>query len=494
MSREEPDILDRADDTVNRAENAYHTGKDIYNTGKAAKEYLDKRRQGKAGEDEQKGEGPENKDTAKGKQGNEGQKGETGKEGAQGKTEGAGAGKEAGKDAGQAAKKEGSDLAKGEGKNLAGNSLKQGAKAAGKEAVKEKAEQVAENAAVKAGTEVAADVTAGASAGTSKLIQAALWAADKATKAILKKLKAWGLGFFDYLYTHKIKFCCLTLLFTVTLLIVTPVILVASIFSMFDRSDTQNQELVSEISTLANSGKLQFVDPQDLKAIEDISNEDVSAPVLKMLKYLGNRHKLTVARYQYGEAVGNKYGTISELPFPDAAAFSIVAVDKIKCTDTSVGKQIPEIAISLSAKHDWTTDIKPEYQTQAEKIICAVGYYPTIDPAVKGNYANTYGPGEFKLSEIGIYGPMASQEKLAETLKDILNADKNTGTDSASIESLIPQFITIDSIFADKNLKTGGKGILNKFASDFNNTYGDEWKQKITGSDGNAFGIQMSFL
>jgi hypothetical protein len=213
-----------------------------------------------------------------------------------------------------------------------------------------------------------------------------------------------------------------------------------------------------------------------------------------MLKYLGNKHNLTVARYQNGEAVGNKYGVISEVPASDPAAFSIVAVDKIDCVDTTADKKLPEIPINLSIKHDWSNEIKPEYQGQADKILCAVGYFPQKDTPVIGPYADIFGPGEFKLSEISIYGPMALQEKLAETLRDILNADQANSIDSASLESLVPASIVVDSAFVDKNLKTGGKGVVSQLTSVLKEMYGEDWKQKVTGSDTNAFGIEINYM
>jgi hypothetical protein len=312
----------------------------------------------------------------------------------------------------------------------------------------------------------------------------------KAAEKTAKQIKKASGGLVDIDPTQKIRHKAtkwgLILAITLPILFVVlfVILIVYFIFPRFhtDTSNTQNQALISDVTNLATAGKITFESPDDLSQIQ---KGEIGLTSLKMIKYLASKHDGLTIHYSGTKAVSNP-----DKKENDPSEFDVTAVDKIKCTDTATKNKLVEFPISLNPKFNWQSQIPTG---SIDSVICAVSYYPTLEPPVKGPYADKFGPGEFKLAELTTFAPMASQEKIMELTDEIISANSAQGIDPTSEDSLLPQKIEIPKIYTDSNLAHGG-GALEELKSKIDEVYQnkDEY-EGVTASD-DSIGLHISFL
>jgi len=369
---------------------------------------------------------------------------------------------------------------------------------AAKKKAKEKVGEVGKTAAKKLGIGAAKEgakkgVEAAAGAATGGAAAAGIEAAEKGGKAVstaARVLDRFFGGHFDRFWRkNKWKVIASGCALFALLMIMPFVLLIALIMSIFsanqlDPDSATDQAAIAEIRSLNSTGQLVFLDPRDLDTITNFKNADQPfRPVINLLVYLGERHTLSVARYSYGDPTGNKVGTTATLPETSQSAISIAAADYLKCAspDGTVKITLP---VNLSANFDWGSEIQPE--NLDKKLTCALGYYPGIEPVVKGPFS-TLGPGEFSYSDLASLAPRAAQEKLAEVVAEILEANKKTGVTVDTENNLLPDTITID-----RTNYTAISAALQTLANIAYQDYGGA--VGLTPSDTNAFGLQIDFF
>jgi len=369
---------------------------------------------------------------------------------------------------------------------------------AAKQKAKEKVGEAGKAAAKKLGVGAAKEgakkgVEAAAGAATGGAAAAGIEAAEKGGKAVstaARVLDRFFGGHFDRFWRkNKWKVIASGCALFALLMIMPFVLLIALIMSIFsanqlDPDSATDQAAVAEIRSLNSTGQLVFLDSRDLETITDFKNADQPfRPVINLLVYLGERHTLAIARYSHGDPTGNRLGTTATLPETSQSAISIAAADYLKCAspDGTVKITLP---VNLSTNFDWASEIKPE--NLDKKLTCALGYYPGIEPVVKGPFS-TLGPGEFSYSDLASLAPRAAQEKLAEVITEILEANNKTGATVDAENNLLPETITIDRA----NYTAIAAALQTLADSAYQNFSG---ATGLTPSDTNAFGLQIDFF
>lgn len=279
--------------------------------------------------------------------------------------------------------------------------------------------------------------------------------------------------------------CCLLL----AILLILPIIIFVAIignFFAFDTNDSSNKAIVQNIDSMEASGKISFVDNQDLNQIK---RGEIGISSLKLMNYLAKNHDKIVINYNPKSTSGNSSTVIGD---NERYEFDIVAVDEIKCTSSSGGKQIT-IPINLSSLYNWaqhsTNIISGDY-------LCASGYYPKTQTALNGTYAANFGPGEFPLEAIGTYGPMAAQEKLAEITADILDGNSRLGVAADSEGSILPAQIEIDKVYSGPSLKNKSVTVLSELKNKIDAAYPaieSTARQGVIPAN-KKYGVHVSFL
>jgi len=382
-------------------------------------------------------------------------------------------------------------------KNRAANKVTKPFKDAGKKAIGQAAQKGAQLAA-KAGLTAAAGATTG---GIATLVQAGAGVAkkvsavnqkfskfvDKATLGLVnpdifggikRRLKySWRKNKWKIIAGS----CLLLAIMLIAPFIITMVLI--SRFFFWDTSDKAEKATINSITSLESSGALVFSNTGDLAAIKD---GKIGRSSLRLINYLAKNHERIEISYnpKPEDATAATIGN-------EQYEFDIVSADKIKCTKAA-GEKAGEIPVNLSSKYDFVAAAK----TIPVGAICASGYYPFIDAKKEGVYATTFGPGEFNVSEIATKGKMAAQEKLAETVDDILDANAKSGIDKTSDDSIFPASVKIDNLYAKTNIRTGGAGILSAMKSKINHYYttGSTEAEGVTAQKNNKFGLHVSFL
>lgn len=368
--------------------------------------------------------------------------------------------------------------------------------------LKEAGKKIADTA-VKKGAQLAtkAGVSAAAGAATGGLATAAQTAAEAAKKAseasdkLRKKVKDATGGLIDpdifgefkdrikeYWKNNKWKIIggsCLAL----ALLAIAPFIILIVMISKFlfsDNSEPTNKAIINSISSLNSSQRLFFTGSGDLDAIK---NGEIAQNSLKMINYLAKKHQRIEINYSPKTA---ETTTGTNEPYE----FDIVSVDEIRCSQN--GQKVGAIPIHLNSDYDFAAAAK----NIPDSAICASGYYPNIELEAQTAYREQFSSGEFRSSEIVAKGKMAAQEKLAEVVEDIFQANSYLKIDSDSEDSVLPATITIDDKYATINQKDNSAGVLVVMKDKILHYYptGDLSGGGVVKSTGQKYGIHISYL
>lgn len=357
--------------------------------------------------------------------------------------------------------------------------------------------------ALEKGTELAAkaglSAAAGAAtAGASTAVQAGLEAAKK-TSEISDKVrnvvkKATG-GLIDpdifgdlkdklkkYWKDNKWKIigrsCLVLALLAIAPFVITIVMISKFLFS--DNNEPTNKAIINSISSLNSSQRLFFTGSGDLDAIK---NGEIAQNSLKMINYLAKKHQRI--EINYSPKTAEITGGTNE-PYE----FDIVSVDEIRCSQN--GQKVGTIPIYLNYNYDFATAAKDI----PDSAICASGYYPNIELKTQTMYHEHFSPGEFGVSEIATKGKMAAQEKLAEVVEDIFQANSYLKINSDSEDSVLPATIIIDDKYATINQKDNSAGILVVMKEKILHYYpaGDLSGGGVVKSTEQKYGIHISYL
>lgn len=293
-------------------------------------------------------------------------------------------------------------------------------------------------AAATGGAEAATIAGAGAAgaaetAGVSLAVAAAAIAAEEAKKQADKK-------------TPQQKAMYAFIIFTLLALpLIVIVITVSSVVPRlsFDKDDPVSKATVSSIEAMLASGRIELTNKRE--DLRKIKSGEIGKPALETINNLGKSHEYIAIHY-----TGVREYAPGLTKANDSFEFDITAVDKIKCTDTVSGTQLVELPIYLNLNYDWKSLVLPSY---SDKVICAVGYYPTIYSPISTTYKDLFSPGEFPIQELPERAKMAIQEKSAELIDEIISQDRLLGIDSATSESLLPMQINLDSALDERNYK-----------------------------------------
>jgi hypothetical protein len=372
-------------------------------------------------------------------------------------------------------------------------------KEAGKKIVDQGVKKGAE-LAVKAGAATAGGV---ATAGISTAAVAAMEAAEKAKKAseeFRKTVRGATAGLVDpdvlgevrdrlakFWKENKWKVVGNSCIFLAILMILPFILIIAAVgkFLSFDTTSDTNKQTVSSIESLQSSGFLSFVDDKDL---EKIKTGEIGQNSIEMINYLAKRHKKI--QINYSPASGSATSTPSgNQPYE----FDIVSVDEIKCTDTIKNIQGPSIPIYLSSAFDWTQSAGIN---NPDDYLCAVSYYPKLGSAVAGKYSKTFGPGEFRLSQLKSSGPMAAQEKMAEVASEAVSVNSNLGINVQSDQNILPIRVSLDDKIAGA-MTIAGKTVLDELApleKQFYPNIVDQKTEGIVEGKGQNYGVHIAYL
>ena len=270
-------------------------------------------------------------------------------------------------------------------------------------------------------------------AGVSLAVAAAAIAAQEAKKQADKKTPQQKAMY---------AFIILTLLALPLIIILITVSAVVPRIS-FDKDDPVSRATISSIETMLAAGKIKFTNKRE--DLEKIKSGEIGKGALETINNLGKSHEQISIHY-----TGIREYAPGLTKANDSFEFDITSVDKIKCTDTANGTQLTEFPIYLNLNYDWKSLVLPSY---SDKVICAVGYYPTINSPTSTTYKDLFSPGEFPIQELPERAKMAVQEKSAELIDEIISQDRLLGIDSTTSESLLPMKISLDSALVDRNYK-----------------------------------------
>lgn len=219
----------------------------------------------------------------------------------------------------------------------------------------------------------------------------------------------------------------------------------------FDKNDPINQQTVASIQSYISSDKIVFANgSSDMQKIE---KGEMGKPALDTINNLAKLHEQIHVHY-----TGTREYAPGQVGVNDSFEFDIIAVDKIKCTNTSSNTKAIEFPIYLNLNYNWQSLVLPNY---SDKIVCAVGYYPNINSPVSTTYKDQFSPGEFPIQQLPARAKMAAQEKTAQLIDEIVSQDRLLGIDSNSHESLLPAKITLDQTMLEKNIKRSNTEGLN---------------------------------
>ena len=368
--------------------------------------------------------------------------------------------------------------------------------------LKEAGKKIADTA-VKKGAQLAtkAGVSAAAGAATGGLSTAAQAAAEAAKKAsdvsdkFRKKIKDATGGLIDpdifgelkdrlkeYWKDNKWKIIggsCLVL----ALLAIAPFIIMIVMISKFlfsDNSEPTNKAIINSISSLNSAQRLFFTGSGDLDAIK---NGEIAQNSLKMINYLAKKHQRIEINYSPKTAETTGDGN-------EPYEFDIVSVDEIRCSQN--GQKVGTIPIYLNYNYDFATAAKDI----PDNAICASGYYPNIELKTQSTYYEQFSPNEFKANEIASKGKMVAQEKLAEVVEDIFQANSYLKIDSDSEDSVLPATIIIDDKYATINQKDNSAGLLAVMKEKILHYYptSNLSNNGVVKSNKQKYGIHISYL
>lgn len=236
----------------------------------------------------------------------------------------------------------------------------------------------------------------------------------------------------------------------------------------FDKNDPVNQQTVASIQSYVSSDKIVFANGgSDMQKIE---KGEMGKPALDTINNLAKLHEQIHIHY-----TGTREYAPGQVGTNDSFEFDIIAVDKIKCTDTSSNTKAIEFPIYLNLNYNWQSLVLPNY---SDKIVCAVGYYPNINSPVSTTYKDQFSPGEFPIQQLPARAKMAAQEKTAQLIDEIVSQDRLLGIDSNSHESLLPAKITLDQTMLEKNIKRSNTEGLNSVLA-------EKIKQAYSATDSN---------
>lgn len=256
----------------------------------------------------------------------------------------------------------------------------------------------------------------------------------------------------------------------------------------FDKNDPVNQQTVASIQSYISSDKIVFANSSsDMQKIE---KGEMGKPALDTINNLAKLHEQIYIHY-----TGTREYAPGQVGVNDSFEFDIIAVDKIKCTDTSSNTKAIEFPIYLNLNYNWQSLVLPNY---SDKIVCAVGYYPNINSPVSTTYKDQFSPGEFPIQQLSARAKMAAQEKTAQLIDEIVSQDRLLGIDSNSHESLLPAKITLDQTMLEKNIKRsnteGLDSVLAEKIKQAYNTTNSELPHTLLEPIKNYNGLHISFL
>lgn len=275
--------------------------------------------------------------------------------------------------------------------------------------------------------------------------------------------------------------CCIgcALFASPLLLIIIVLVISVSVLSRYDKTDSDNAATLISVQNSINQGVLTFDSSESQQKILD---GDVSDKTLKLLEYLSSNHELIKIYYVKSLQAGTEN---------EAYEFDIGIIDKIKCTNTATAQKAIELPVDLTINADWTSMVNG----LDGNLLCALGYYPTIDKPTMGKYADLFGPPQFRLSDITKYGPVAAQEKTVETIDEIIGLNKFRGIANDSDQSLLPYSLTINSKFYGFNLMDNTKATLRQaLSTSLNQAYVKSEDGVGLQVDPNEKGIHVSFF
>jgi hypothetical protein len=223
--------------------------------------------------------------------------------------------------------------------------------------------------------------------------------------------------------------------------------------------------------------------------VAKIKNGDIGQNSVEMINYLAKRHQKIQINYNPKDATASTVTTGQNEPYE----FDVVSADEIKCTDTTKNTEGPSFPINLSSTFNWSAQSAIE---NPDNYLCAVSYFPKLNSAVSNEFSKTFGPGEFRLSQIQSSGPMATQEKMAEVTSEAVSVNSNLGINVQSDQNILPNKVVLDSKIATAVAKSGVT-VADKLAPLEKEYYPNIADSKIEGiieGENQNYGVHIAYL
>lgn len=256
----------------------------------------------------------------------------------------------------------------------------------------------------------------------------------------------------------------------------------------FDKNDPANQQTISRIESSIASNHLILANKNE--DMEKIRNGEIGKGALETIANLSGNHEQISIHY-----TGIREYAPGTTKANDSFEFDITSADKIKCTDTATNTRLVEFPLYLNLNYNWQSLALSSY---SDSVLCAVGYYPKIDPVIGSDYRNLYSPEEFPIQDLPQKAKMAVQEKTAEIIAEIISQDRLYGIDSQSPDSLLPVKINYDGAMASQNFKSKGTdGIASALQKTINQAYSKLYPDgnfQVLEPINNYVGIHISYL